>query len=416
MGEFPAINPLLRPRRTAHRTRRRTLTYYPTAIGAFVVAFGLAFIPVLGAIGVLLFLIAGVLLVLSRPGYTLGALRREWLIVLVTLWCVMSFAWSEYTMLTLRYGIQLALTVMIAVVIGYRVAPLTFLKIIFIVSSLTGIISLLTGRARSDGLGFLGIYGSKNALADASALIILAALAILIDRRLSARWRMFALISLIMGAMLLIMGQSSGALVSVIGAMMIFGIIVLLQRLTPYARLVAVSLTIVLSASVAVGLSSFSDELAALFLDTTGKDITLTGRTDLWKIAFGQIAERPFLGVGFQAFWVHGQPIAEELWAQFGIANRSGFHFHNTMISNAVEIGILATALQTLIIFGTLGSCLALAVRNPSGPSIFFALYMVRLFMLMWIEVVYFYQFGIGTLIIIYIICYSHNVARRKIQ
>ena len=43
-------------------------------------------------------------------------------------------------------------------------------------------------------------------------------------------------------------------------------------------------------------------ELACLFLDLTGKDITLTGRTDLWTVALVQISERPLLGVGFQAF------------------------------------------------------------------------------------------------------------------
>lgn len=408
MGEFAALGPTMRPRRPA---RHRLLTYSPTAIGAFVAAFGLAFVPALGSIGALLFLMAGMLLVVSRLGDSLAALRHEWLLVLVTLWCVMSFAWSDYASLTLRHGIQLALTIGIAVAIGYRVAPMTFLKIIFIASSLTGVASLLSGRTRGDGMGFLGIYGSKNALADAGALIILAALAVLIDRRLSLRWRLPALFSLMMGAMLLIMGQSSGALVSVIGVVMIFGAIVLLQRLTPYMRLVAISLTIVLAAAVAVALSSFSDELALLFLDLTGKDVTLTGRTDLWAVAFGQIAERPFLGVGFQAFWVPGQPVAEELWAQFGIAGRGGFNFHNTVISNAVEIGVLATALQTIVVLGALGSSLAWAVRHPSGPSIFCALYMVRLFLLMWVEVVYFYQFSLGTLITVSIICYSRKAA-----
>lgn len=413
MGEWAAIGAAARPKRQARRSRRRVLTYSPTAIGAFVAAFGLAFVPLLGSLGALLFLMAGMLLILSRLGDTLGALRREWLLVLMTLWCVMSFAWSDYASLTLRHGIQLALTVGIAVTIGYRVAPLAFLKIIFIVSSLTGVASLLSGRTRGDGLGFLGIYGSKNALADASALIILAALAILIDRRLSARWRLPALFSLMMGTMLLIMGQSSGALVSVIGVVMIFGAILLLQRLSPYMRLVAISLTIVLSAAIAILLSSFSDELALLFLDVTGKDITLTGRTDLWAVAFGQIAERPLLGVGFQAFWVHGQPIAEELWAQFGIASKQGFHFHNTPISNAVEIGVLATAVQTFIFLGALWSCLGWAIRSPSAASVFFALYMVRLFLLMWVEVMYFYQFSTATLIIIMAICYGHRLRER---
>ena len=105
-------------------------------------------------------------------------------------------------------------------------------------------------------------------------------------------------------------------------------------------------MALVLSAAVAVLLSSMTDELAKAFLDLTGKDITLTGRTDLWAVAFQEIAERPVLGTGFQAFWVQGNPLAEQLWAMFGIGSRAGFHFHNTLISNTVEIGLVGATLQ----------------------------------------------------------------------
>ena len=100
---------------------------------------------------------------------------------------------------------------------------------------------------------------------------------------------------------------------------------------------------------------------------STGKDVTLTGRTDLWAVAFQEIAERPVLGTGFQAFWVQGNPLAEELWAMFGIDSRSGFHFHNTLLSNAVEIGIVGVALQAVVFFGGLGASLVWAIRSPSG-------------------------------------------------
>jgi exopolysaccharide production protein ExoQ len=286
---------------------------------------------------------------------------------------------------------------------------MTFVKIVFATSAMGGLASLLLGRARSDGMGYLGIHASKNALADASSVLIIASLAVLVDRRLSMRWRLPALAAMFLGAVLLVMGQSSGALVSTMAVILVFGVIILLQRLTPYMRLVTIALAVVLGAAIAMLLSSLSDELARLFLDVTGKDITLTGRTDLWAVAFGQIAERPLLGVGFQAFWVPGQPLAEQLWADFGIAGRSGFNFHNTLISNAVEIGILATAAQALIFIAAAWACLGWAIRSPSAASVFFALFMVRLFMLMWIEVVYFYQFSAGTAIIIAAICYTHR-------
>ncbi len=405
---MPAGAPMT-ARRPARQPRRRVLSYSPNAIAAFIAIFGLTFITPLGSKGALLFLLAGMALMATRPGEVLASLRREWPIVLVALWCVMSFAWSDYTSLTLRYGIQLVLTVTIAVAIGYRLAPMTFVKIVFATSAMGGLASLLLGRARSDGMGYLGIHASKNALADASSVLIIASLAVLVDRRLSMRWRLPALATMFLGAVLLVMGQSSGALVSTMAVILVFGVIILLQRLTPYMRLVAIALAVVLGAAITMLLSSLSDELARLFLDVTGKDITLTGRTDLWVVAFGQIAERPLLGVGFQAFWVPGQPLAEQLWADFGIAGRSGFNFHNTPISNAVEIGILATAAQALIFIAAAWACLGWAIRSPSAASVFFALFMVRLFMLMWIEVVYFYQFSAGTAIIIAAICYAHR-------
>lgn len=405
---MPAGAPMM-ARRPAHQPRRRVLSYSPNAIAAFIAIFGLTFITPLGSKGALLFLLGGMALVAIRPGEVLASLRCEWPIVLVALWCVMSFAWSDYASLTLRYGIQLVLTVIIAVAISYRLAPMTFVKIVFATSAMGGLASFMLGRARSDGMGYLGIHASKNALADASSVLIIASLAVLVDRHLSMRWRLPALAAMFLGVVLLVMGQSSGALVSTIAVILVFGVIILLQRLTPYMRLVAIALAVVLGAAIAMLLSSLSDELARLFLEVTGKDITLTGRTDLWAVAFGQIAERPLLGVGFQAFWVPGQPLAEQLWADFGIAGRSGFHFHNTPISNAVEIGILATAAQTMIFIAAAWACLGWAIRSPSAASVFFALSMVRLFMLMWIEVVYFYQFSAGTAIIIAAICYAHR-------
>lgn len=411
MGQTAAVT-----RPNVRANRRWVLRYSPTVIATLTAIFGLAFIVMLGSKGALLFLLGGIALVLSRPGETLAILRREWMLVLIALWCLMSFTWSAYSGLTMRYGIQLCLTIAVAVVIGYRVAPMTFLKILLVVSSLAGLASLLSGRSRGDGAGYLGIYASKNALADASSVLILLSLAVLVDRRLSGRWRVPALISLMLGGVLLVMGKSSGALVSTLIVLMVYGVILFLQRMTPYARVVVVAMALVLAAAIGVIIYSFSDELARMFLSATGKDITLTGRTDLWAVALQQIAARPILGSGYQAFWVQGQPIAEQMWAQFGISTRSGFHFHNTLLSNAVEIGVLCTALQTFVFLGGVWGCLKWSIRAPSAASIFFALFMIRLFMLMWIEVVYFYQFNITTLIITVAVCYVHrqNIAYRR--
>ena len=92
----------------------------------------------------------------------------------------------------------------------------------------------------------------------------------------------------------------------------------------------------------------------------------------------------------------------------FGIGGRAGFHFHNTLISNMVEIGLVGGTLQAVIFFAALVSSLTWAIRSPSAASVFFALFMVRQFLLMWIEVAYFLQFELSSVITIAAVCYGH--------
>ena len=65
-------------RRAARRGRYPTLSYSPDAIAAFMAVFGLAFVTILGSKGALLFLLAGMALVVSRPGETLAATTMDW--------------------------------------------------------------------------------------------------------------------------------------------------------------------------------------------------------------------------------------------------------------------------------------------------------------------------------------------------
>jgi exopolysaccharide production protein ExoQ len=101
-----------------------------------------------------------------------------------------------------------------------------------------------------------------------------------------------------------------------------------------------------------------------------GKDSTLTGRTYLWQQGMETAAENPILGIGYQGFWVQGFAKAESLWDYFGIAGRSGFHFHNTYIETMVETGIVGTVLLVLtlltIIIGHLRRLLMIA-RTPES-------------------------------------------------
>ena len=70
---------------------------------------------------------------------------------------------------------------------------------------------------------------------------------------------------------------------------------------------------------------------------------------------------------------------------------------------------MIGAGLQLVIFLAALASCLTWAIRSPSAASVFFALFMVRQFMLMWIEVSYFSQFDMSSVITIVAVCYGHS-------
>ncbi len=387
--------------RPARRQPRRGLviTYRPAVLIALVCLLGTALLPMLASKGALVFLLAGSVLVAMRPGEVLAAMRRNWLVVALVAWCLVSVTWSDYPAVTVRYGVQLLLTMLIAMALADRLPPALFVRLVLVAQLAASLASLASGRTRSDGAGYLGIYASKNALAASSGLLVIVAVAILFDRRSPRLWRLTALMSLGIGFVLLVMAKSTGALIAVAGTVAAFGVLYVLRRLEGPLRFAVVAMALILIAAAAVILSGMFAELSQAFLGTTGKDLTLTGRTDLWATAFAEIAQRPFLGTGYQAFWVVGNPGAEELWSEFGIESRSGFNFHNTLISNAVEIGLVGAAMQAVLFFGALWAVLSWTIRSPGAASIFFALFMVRQFVLMQVELVFFTQFDFTTVI-----------------
>lgn len=378
-----------------------TVTLCPNATLAFVCFTALLFIFPLGGIGALLFLAAGGALIVWRWRANLTAILRGWWILLLPAWCLASTLWSAYPALSLRFGIQFGLTVAISLVVAARVPPRTLLRTVFLALALAAAGSLLIGRARLDGAGYLGVYGSKNAFAQIMAIFLLAGLALALGRDGSRGWRYAGLLAIPVALVLLIMAQSAGWLVAsilTVGSGFVFA---LLRLVRPTIRVFLVAMMILVMVAAGLMALTFEDQLTAAFLDATGKDVTLTGRTDLWAIALAEIARHPWIGQGYQAVWVIGNPLAESLWSEFGIASKTGFHFHNTWLSNTVETGILGVAMQVIVFVAALAVALRDTLRQVRADTLFLAMFMVQMTIMSMLEVVAFAQFSLPTMLIL---------------
>ena len=343
--------------------------------------------------GALLYLLMGMTLLALRPAVSARDIWRYWPVMLLPLWCLLSFVWSAYPAITLRYGIQLFLTFAFSVVIASRLSPRDFVLGIFSSYMVAAVLSVLIGHVRADGNGWEGVFGSKNAFALSMAVLVLLTLAVALDARLRLRYRLAAWFCVLFSVGLLLLGHSAGATITSLAGAVTGVALATLRPLRPRLRVVVVVALLLLMSIVIVVATAYLTTLQHTLLTTTGKDVTLTGRTDLWHEALIQIRKHPLLGQGYQAVWVVGNPIAEQLWHRFGIGAKAGFHFHDTWLSNAVEIGIIGEIMQAALFFSALWLSLRWALASPRVELLFFAMFMVTQSLSSLVEVVAYQQF-----------------------
>ena len=104
------------------------------------------------------------------------------------------------------------------------------------------------------------------------------------------------------------------------------------------------------------------------FLELLGRDATLTGRTDIWVILARQVADAPWTGYGYRAFWtVENGPV---FWVRQGTSWPVPTA-HNGWIETALALGIPGVALMATVFLTALGRALG---RLFSGPETYWAL------------------------------------------
>ena len=84
-----------------------------------------------------------------------------------------------------------------------------------------------------------------------------------------------------------------------------------------------------------------------IFFAEMGKDVTFTGRIDIWIGILHNAQSYILTGCGFQSFWVSGNPFLEE-WYQ--IYYWLPLQSHNGFIDILNELGIIGLILFILII------------------------------------------------------------------
>jgi exopolysaccharide production protein ExoQ len=261
-----------------------------------------------------------------------------------------SVLWSAAPDVTARRSLALVGTVTIGLLLAQRLAPIDILDAVRWAVALVAVFSLLLfviGDPRAidpvhDSLR--GVLATKNTLGRVMGLGILAtATTVFLDRSRGRRAVLFGIPMLIA----LAMTDSAGGTVIAVLVLVLVAVAALWR---------ATSGRVFLGSAVALALGAVAFALPATTAEDAvgllGRDLTITGRTEIWSMALDAVMQRPVLGYGYGAFWHEDGPIeAARIWAllYWPVPNA-----HNGVLDMALGLGSVGAVIALVLVIGLL--------------------------------------------------------------
>ena len=176
----------------------------------------------------------------------------------------------------------------------------------------------------------------------------------------TGRRRTIPLLFLGLAIMLVLLAGSATALVITVTMV---GLIPLLKTLRRDARLTVVfgCVGVLMAGSTLLFLVPSLDALAGM----VGRDVTLTGRTGIWLAVALMIGERPWLGYGYETFWLRDFPFRLPVDAATGYGSP---HAHNGFLEVALALGFLGLFLFLFLLLR--GTDRAVRLLRTEGGSL----------------------------------------------
>ena len=285
-------------------------------------------------------------------------------------WALSSTYWSVQPGVSLRRAIAVTGTVAIGLFLAQRLRPVEVFEAVRRAALIVAVASLVLyalgdPRVVDEAHGTLrGVVVTKNTLGRVMAVGLIGTAAVmLLDVR---RWRRCLLSALALVLALSLTDSAGGVLLAVTGVAVV-GVAALWQF--DHGKSALPALVSVTLAGLVVLLLSYGLSIASL-LALTGRDPTLTGRTDIWAESLQAATQRPVLGAGFGAFWAlgssNGSAEAASISARLAEPVANG---HNGLLDVLLDTGLVGVVLAALVLLhlGVRGVVDARAGRR--GPA-----------------------------------------------
>lgn len=216
-----------------------------------------------------------------------------------------------------------------------------------------------------------GLANHKNGLGNLACIAMIFWFHALLSRQ--ASWPM-ALLGCGIALTCLLLASSATSLVTTVFTLIFLSMLMrvpsMLRRYLPWLVVLFVAGLLVYSLALLEVIPGLARLLGPIGM-ITGKDMTFTGRTEIWEIMTAEIARHPLLGIGYGAYWagpVPGTPVYEFV----RLLNFYPASAHNGYLDILNDLG----ALGLLVLFGYLVSYVLQSLRLLSLDRAQAALYL----------------------------------------
>jgi len=277
--------------------------------------------------------------------------KVEGILFLFLFWCFATIFWSEHPLVSFKRYFQFItiIIVILSIIIYVKDIDKIFklVKYIFILYLFVSIVTIVTVPKAIDNFGNLrGIAPTKNNFGQILLLISLTFFLELFKNDIRKRIAYFFIFFI---SLILLLGSNSITSILTFFSISFLFLIIKLKHQFEYfgmGKMFFVFSLIFLLAITTLTIF-YPEEILGPITSSIGKDLTLTGRVDIW-IAILIIA-KPYIlfGCGFQGFWVKTNPFLAEWWESNNWLLTSA---HNGYIDMINEIGIIGFILFFLLI------------------------------------------------------------------
>lgn len=268
----------------------------------------------------------GLILITIRSKRVLGALGAAGPLLGFVVLAALSTLWSIDTIATLQRSFFLLVWTVLAVYLGerYSVEQLASLLAVTLCLMIMAVIalhylsptSIIDQRFAYDDAAhrgaWTGLSRHKNDFGSYMALAIIVLLFIRLPRFRAAR---FAFI--IAAAVLLLLSRSATSIVLCV----VIVTVLIIWRATFVVRGLRFIACVASGVLVCAGIWIATTRPMVL-IALLGRESTLTGRTQLWRLVMNAISQHPYLGYGYAAFWEPPKGETLEVWSRAGFLAR----------------------------------------------------------------------------------------------